>query len=285
MNKRLMSSIRVLWLLALLASLGMLFASLPGYFTKLAVADPAAGVSTLARMATWLSICLSLSAALVSLALACLLFWKKASDAMALYLAFFLLLYGIVLSGPLESFTSYWLPQTPDLGTGLQSILIPAPMLILMLIFPTGRFIPRWTIWLPPLSVVLTLLALTFDLQESVKLNTLRAEIIYGALWLLCTIAIGVQAYRYRTLYTPLERQQTKWVVYGMVLWVALLILSGIPYLYMVNLPADAPAPWWSSPSEIGWWLALNSLPVAFTLAIMRSRLWDIDLIIRRTLI
>jgi hypothetical protein len=285
MNRRLGFSIRLLWVLALLASLGMLFASLPGYFTERAVADPGAEFSTLALAGTGLNICLSLSAALVSLALACLLFWKKANDAMARYLSFFLLLYGIIWSGPFESFTLYWLPQSPDLGTELQSVLFPVPMLVLILIFPSGRFVPRWTICLPPLAVVFTLLALTFDLEESVKLNTLRAQIIYGSLWLLCFFALGIQAYRYRTLYTPVERQQTKWVVYGTALWATLLILSGIPYLYLVNQPATAPVPWWSSLSDAGWSLALNILPISFTLAIMRSRLWDIDLIIRRTLV
>src|SRR6266511_5472891 len=105
----------------------MLFAALPGYFNQRAVAGPAGEFSTLARTATWLGICLSLSAASVSLALACLLFWKKANDAMALFVSFFLLLYGIVLSGPLESFTLYWLPQNPDLGTQLQRALFPVP--------------------------------------------------------------------------------------------------------------------------------------------------------------
>ena len=285
MKQRLAFSIHLLWVLTLLASLGMLFAALPGYFNQRAVAGPAGEFSTLALAATWLGICLSLSAASVSLALACVLFWKKASDTMALFLSFFLLLYGIVLAGPLESFTLYWLPQNPDLGTHLQSVLIPVPMLVLILIFPTGRFVPRWTICLPPLAVLFTLLALTFDLEESVKLNTLRAQIIYGGVWLLCFFAMGIQAYRYRKLYTPVERQQTKWVVYGTGLWAALIILNGIPYLYLVNQPAGTPVPWWSSLSDASWGLSLNILPIAFTLAIMRSRLWDIDLIIRRTLV
>jgi hypothetical protein len=33
------------------------------------------------------------------------------------------------------------------------------------------------------------------------------------------------------------------------------------------------------------WWLGLNVIPVSFTLAIMRSRLWAIDVLIRRTVI
>jgi len=285
MNRGLAFSIRVLWVLALLASLGVLVAALPGYAAQRDVAHSAAAFSTLALAATWLAVCLSLSAALISLALACVLFWKKANDAMALFLSFFLLLYGIVLAGPLESFTFYWLPQSPDFGTQLQSILFPVPALVLILIFPTGRFVPRWTICLPALAVVLTLLALTFDLAESVKLNTLRAQIIYGTVWLLCFFAMCIQAYRYRTLYTPVERQQTKWVVYGTALWSALIILNGIPYLYVVNQPAHAPVPWWATLGDASWFLTLNILPIAFTLAIMRSRLWDIDLIIRRTLV
>jgi len=285
MNRRIAFSIRLLWVLALLASLGMLFAALPGYFTERVVADPAVEFSTLALAGTWLEICLSLSAALVSLALACLLFWKKASDAMALFLSFFLLLYGSIMSGPIEFFTPYWFPQSPDLGLQLQSVLLPVPVLIFFLIFPNGRFVPHWTLGLPLLAVVLTLLALTFDLEESVKLNTLRAQITNGALWLLCFFAIGIQAYRYRKFYTPAERQQTKWVVYGTGLWAALISLNGIPYLYLVNQPATAPAPWWSWLNSASYGLALNILPIAFTLAIMRSRLWDIDVIIRRTLV
>jgi len=165
--------------------------------------------------------------------------------------------------------------------------LFPAPLLvlILLLIFPNGSFVPRWTIYLPLLAGFLTLLSLTFDLEETVKLNTLRAQITNGALVLLCFFALGIQAYRYRKLYTAAERQQTKWVAYGTVLWMVFGILTGAQYTYMANQPATAPEPWWSWLGEIIWYLFLNILPISFTLAIMRSHLWDIDVIIRRTLV
>jgi hypothetical protein len=285
MNRGFAFTIRVLWALALLVSLGVLFGALPGYATKAGVADPAAKLSTLALVGAWLGIGLSLSAALVSLALACLVFWKKASDAMALFLSFYLLLYAIIDSGPIEVFTAYWLPQSPYFAHQLQGVVSPVPGLVFLLIFPNGRFVPRWTRGLVPLAVVLALLALTFEPEEAVKLNTLRAQISIGALWLLAIFAAGIQIYRYRNLYTPLERQQTKWVVYGLGLSTALIGLAAIPYLYLLNQPAHAPAPWWSSLAGVSWFLIQGIPPISYTLAIMRSRLWDIDLVIRRTLV
>src|SRR5262245_13897799 len=123
MNQRLAFSLRLLWVLALLASFGVLAAALPGYFDTRILATMALGPA-------WLAICLSLSAALISLTLACVLVWKKANDVMALFLAYFLLLYGIVLCGPLEFFTAYWFPQSSlYIGSYLGGILFPAPVL------------------------------------------------------------------------------------------------------------------------------------------------------------
>ncbi len=279
MNLRLAFSLRLLWVLALLASLGVLVGSLPGYLdTRL--------VAALTLTPTRLSIGLSLSAALVSLMLACLLVWKKANDATALFLAFFLLLYGIVLCGPLEFLAAYWFAQSsPYFGPQLSSVLFPAPALILILIFPNGQFVPRWTICLPLPAVVFSLLGLMLDPEEVVKVNTLRTQIAAGAITLLILFAVGIQVFRYRTRYTPVERQQTKWVMYGSALWVALGFLSSVPYYYLLNQPALAPAPWWAWLAGVTWVLFLNILPISLTLAILRSHLWDIDLIIRRTLV
>jgi signal transduction histidine kinase len=81
------------------------------------------------------------------------------------------------------------------------------------------------------------------------------------------------------------ERQQTKWVVYGFALWLGYILLSAIPYFYLSSLPADAPVPWWGSVSVVGWFLALNIVPVSLAIAVTRYQLWDIDLVINRTLV
>jgi hypothetical protein len=198
MNRRLAFSLRLLWVLTLLASLGVVFAALAGGFNERAVAGPAAETSTLAIVGRWLSGGFLLSATLVSLALACVLFWKKAIEGMALYLSFFLLPWGIIWSGSLESFADYWLPQTPEIGGQLAGLLMPLPLLVLLLVFPNGQFAPRWTICLLPLAIVpLGLMAI----------NTLDAESVTGWLWPLCFYAVSIQVYRYRRLYTPLRHR------------------------------------------------------------------------------
>ena len=81
------------------------------------------------------------------------------------------------------------------------------------------------------------------------------------------------------------ERQQTKWFVYGPLSWLAVSILVSIPYIILQNLPAGAPWPWWSPLSQLGWFLSLMIFPLSFAIAILRYRLWDIDLLISRTLV
>ena len=286
MKSQARSWVRALWVTCLLLSLAVLIASLPGYFGRWAASETLADLGRLARAGTLLGISLSLIAALLSVGLACLLFWKKSDEPMALYLSFLLLLYGILLCGPWEAFVDYWIPHRPDLGLLLQGSLLPVPIFIMALIFPNGRFVPRWTPGLAPLVAALQLVAFTsFDVEETLKLNTLRAQAVNGAMYLLFFFALGIQAYRYRKLYTPVERQQTRWVIYGAALWAAALVLISFPYYYRLNLPPGAPSPWWTSFVGAGWWLTLNILPLSITLAITRSGLWAIDVIIRRTLV
>lgn len=94
---------------------------------------------------------------------------------------------------------------------------------------------------------------------------------------------IALQVYRYRRIYTPAQRQQTRWVVFGLICFLLLFLLS----LAMSGLiPTE---------SIVGllFYLANTSLiplaflliPLSVTIAILRSRLWDLDVIIRRTLV
>ncbi len=100
-------------------------------------------------------------------------------------------------------------------------------------------------------------------------------------------ILVGVQLYRYRRVSSPLERQQTKWVVFGMALPITIYIGGTVLYL-IFPVFAD-----YNSLYGAPYQLALNAIstcltlliPLSFGFAILRYRLWDIDVLINRTLV
>ena len=103
---------------------------------------------------------------------------------------------------------------------------------------------------------------------------------------LLLSTCLIAQVYRYRRVSTPTERQQTKWVVLGIVA-----ALSGFGVILAwgaVNGNYD--------PSSTGWPLnqfifnpvinmLLSLIPISIAIAILRARLFDIDLLVNRVLV
>ena len=93
------------------------------------------------------------------------------------------------------------------------------------------------------------------------------------------------QIYRYRHS-SKAQRQQIKWVIYGIVLGLVPLLLFFV--LFLVFLNASSPVSSTVALNFYGnflWYFFLMVLPLSITLAILRSRLFDIDVIIRKTLV
>jgi len=182
-----------------------------------------------------------------------------------------------------------YFPSAPEfltsLGIVLQTVLITTPTLILFCIFPNGRFVPGWTRWIVYTSIFLNLAIVLRPDLDWVTYSGLYTQVVALILALLFILALYAQVYRFRTVSTPAERQQTKWVVAGLLLWVVWIIFSMYPWLYLQSLPPEEPLPWWAPLGTVGWWLSLNIIPLSLTIAIFRYRLFDIDVIIQRTLV
>ena len=281
---------RAAWIVAALVALLILLTSLPGYvqtfggqLSHISSESASTGIIVLAAM----SALASLASTSLSLTMATIFFRRRFTDPVAAALSFYLLGYAVVMAGPLEAWSTYWFGST-ELALILQSLVIPLPSVALFALFPSGRFVPRWTRWLLLMMIPWYILLFFLPTAEpsSMSEQSLLLLAVLG-LWLVGLFGAGIyaQVIRYRHVSTPSERQQTKWVLYGFTLWLGYILLSTIPYFYLISLPPDTPAPWWGSVSSLGWFLALNIIPVSLAIAITRHNLWNIDLVINRTLV
>ena len=271
--------VRAAWVIIATLALGLFVASVPGYVFNVLEAGQAGWMARveasdgLVSALGVLGVLASVTTALVCMTLGVVLFWRRSNDWMVVFTSSYLLLYGTIMAGPLEwaeGFYLWWPPLAVDL---VQPLLLTTPTVALIILFPDGRLVPHWTRWLILLSVPLLI-------------SILYLPLLYWGVYMFVLVsgAIYAQVYRYRYVYTPSERQQTKWVSFGLILWWLLILILYIPYSIESSLPPDSPLPWWTLYSSV-YWLTLAIVPLSLSIAVLRYRLYDIDIIINRTIV
>jgi hypothetical protein len=223
---------------------------------------------------------ISMAAMLVYYAVATIIFLRRSSDRMALFCAFTLVLFGgVVFSSTLEdtlavhSSVGYWV-------FGVLYTVAESGFLIFLLLFPNGRFVPRWSRWL-----ILPIVAYwLYDfLSNHIYDQTFNPSTLVFFAVLLSPLA--AQIYRYRRVSTYRERQQTKWVVFGC----AVALIGFVVFLTIGNLILPPQALQSNIMTvlvaQTGFAIFLLLIPISIAIAMLRSRLYDIDVIINRTLV
>lgn len=148
----------------------------------------------------------------------------------------------------------------------------------LLFVFPNGAFIP------PSLKRSVHLALLIMCLTGFGALGAGSALLIGIAivvLGLLNILGLLSQIYRYLRVSTIPEKQQTKWVVFSILLLVFWVIFYPINPGNALRFEMRA---LYGLFAVLTGFVVILMIPVAFTISILRYRLFDIDLIIRRTL-
>jgi len=118
------------------------------------------------------------------------------------------------------------------------------------------------------------------------SLQLLPDSLAFAPVALYLVLGIGSQGYRFARRSNPVQRQQTKWVLFSfaflvvMAIW-SISILAGNQSEQQFTV-RDL---WVSTIAVSLFTVSLAMLPISIGVAILRYRLWDIDVIIRKTLV
>ena len=218
--------------------------------------------------------------------IALLVFWRRPDDGMALFVALTLLFVALappVLSALERAQASWRLPVLPT------QVVFVGCMVPLLFLFPDGRWVPRWARWLILIWVgyVLTGLIVPSLLPPNAFGSALAPQQLLPAAWMLCWFGAGLaaQIYRYYRVSTPTQRQQTKWVVFGFAICLALVSVGVLVLIPPLRDPNGSINMVFRMMGPTLILAGAMTVPWSLGLSILRYRLWDIDLIIRRTLV
>ncbi|HRA55026.1 MAG TPA: hypothetical protein PLQ83_15300 [Thermoflexales bacterium] len=209
------------------------------------------------------------------------IFWHRRGDWFSLYVGILFFIFGTLSQGNVTSSVAgqpVLLAVVRALSNAGWIGLFP-----LFYLFPNGRFAPGWTRWL---MVFVAVFIVIIGLSQGGVLQippVLDALMMVGALGLFGG-GLASQVYRYFRRSDAIEKQQTKWIIAAIGLFV-LSVVVGLGNLLVVGpqqrgmatelLGSIVLAPFFS--------LASATLPLSVGIAILRYRLWDIDVIVRRT--
>jgi hypothetical protein len=228
----------------------------------------------------------AISIVLMSVIVAIIIAWRRRDDWFALWVAFVVVANAGTLTNTYRQLAMMQ-PENRPVAALLESLSL-ASLLSLFFLFPSGRFVPRWTWPIPLLYLVLTFVWLFTPQSAHQPLYQIESAVL-PSLWLglfLIPFLSGVlsQVYRYQRVSSQSQRQQAKWVaIFGLTgtILVALLFAALI-MVWLVN-PERGPFTF-----VLLGMVALPFqyfFPLSLAFSILRYRLFDIDIIIRQTLV
>jgi signal transduction histidine kinase len=210
-------------------------------------------------------------------------FWRRSEDRMALLASLALVTFGAsAFTGaldPLATMHPAW-----RLPVAAVNFLGSATFFIFLFVFPDARFVPRAMRWVVLVLMIQQALHYLFPFAP-VDLRVWPVPLQLFVPVLILSAILFAQGYRYRRVSTQTQREQTKWVVLGIVAGLGgfLAVLTG---LNVVMRGAAAPTAVLAELVGIALeYACLMLIPISIAIALLRSHLFDIDLLINRALV
>ena len=211
------------------------------------------------------------------------LFVRRSDDWFAIFISIFMLTFGGRISNVLNMAA-----MTPGYETqaGIILALGDISIVLFVLLFPTGSFSPKWMRFFVPLLVLTMFGIYVFPNAPThwMKLGTTNYLVITSGWYLISFVSSG---YRYLREAGVHQKQQMRWTMIGTLSPFAwFLIFNIVPVLFDAQIHASMfSTSLYEIFARVSSLIAFLLLPLFIALAISRSKLFDIDLLIHRSLI
>jgi len=153
---------------------------------------------------------------------------------------------------------------------------------VLIAVFPDGRFVPRWSVPVFAAFAAWQAFAVVVAPTAGGTLDVVGGVVYFAVL----ATAVGGQFHRYRRVSDAVQRRKTKWLVYGFAVTFVVDLASSLPYFapgwFLSLVAAGSP---YDRFQDVVSTLAVAAIPVCVAIAVVREQLFDIDVVIGRTLV
>jgi signal transduction histidine kinase len=245
---------------AAFAALGLSYATFAGYF-----------------------IALDLLVALIFGIVAGLIHWRRPDDRMALLVSLALLTFGATtFTGAADAlviaYPSWRIP------VALVNFVGSATFILTLYLLPDGRFVPHWTRWMA-LVWIAQQAPHYFLAKSALDLDTWPTA-LGVAIWIaFIGSAVYAQVYRYRRVSGRIEREQARWIGFGLSVALLGFLVGRIALIVLGSRVEPSTA---LLLAMIGATVAdafILVIPLTLAVAVLRYRLFDIDTLINRALV
>ena len=227
----------------------------------------------------WMSLEVVLSVGFV--AAGWLIFLRRRKDPTVMLLSLALLVNGVALTPPVYALARLH-PEWAQPVALLAALRFVSGVLFHYL-FPSGRFASPFILILSALFLIISIPLKIYTFSPFRPLPPAQAW--FDLAWFASGLAI--QVHRYLRVETASERQQTKWVVFGLACGISGFALRALPIgLFPVLADPTQPAYWLFR--IVGTPVAYACMlltPITVGVSIFRYRLWEIDFVINRSLV
>jgi hypothetical protein len=216
---------------------------------------------------------------LLGVVLGFLIFWRQPVTRMSLVASLFLII------GVETSLAEVLTQVVPGLRfpVHLLSYIGGVCFGIFFFLFPDGSFVPRWSRLAAGFWAVIYFFP-SFLPGSFLNINSWPAVMSFPPMIVFLGSLVFSQVHRYRRVSSPTERAQTRWVVTASAVSITILILNLVLLFTRDVSTTGRIIPFWFL-VDLGFQQMSFLIPVSIFVAIRRYRLFEIDILIRRTLV